>query len=68
MPSLVVTNPEAMANAHYDVLIIGGGTAGIMTAAQLHRKDRKLRIAILTPPGTTGTNPHGRWWPPARST
>lgn len=38
-----------MANAHYDVLIIGGGTAGIMTAAQLHRKDRKLRIAILDP-------------------
>ena len=38
-----------MANAHYDVLIIGGGTAGIMTAAQLHRKDRKLSIAILDP-------------------
>ncbi|MBV6404573.1 MAG: NAD(P)/FAD-dependent oxidoreductase [Flavobacteriales bacterium] len=38
-----------MAQAHYDVLIIGGGTAGIMTAAQLHRKARKLRIAILDP-------------------
>lgn len=34
---------------HYDVLIIGGGTAGIMTAAQLRRKDKALRIAIIDP-------------------
>jgi sulfide:quinone oxidoreductase len=38
-----------MATSHYDVLIIGGGTAGIMTAAQLRRKDKALRIAIIDP-------------------
>ncbi len=38
-----------MASSHYDVLIIGGGTAGIMTAAQLRRKDKDLRIAIIDP-------------------
>jgi len=38
-----------MANAHYDVLIIGGGTGGIMTAAQLRRKDKQLRIAVMDP-------------------
>ncbi len=34
---------------HYQVLIIGGGTGGIMTAAQLRRKDKKLSIAIVEP-------------------
>jgi len=33
----------------YDVLIIGGGTGGIMTAAQLLRKNKKLSIAIIEP-------------------
>jgi sulfide:quinone oxidoreductase len=35
--------------SHYQVLIIGGGTAGIMTAAQMRRKDRSLDIAIIEP-------------------
>jgi len=35
--------------AHYQILIIGGGTAGIMTAAQLIRKSKNLNIAILEP-------------------
>lgn len=38
-----------MAVSHHDVLIIGGGTGGIMTAAQLRRKDKKLTIAIIDP-------------------
>lgn len=35
--------------AHHQILIIGGGTGGIMTAAQLMRKDNTLDIAIVEP-------------------
>lgn len=34
---------------HYQVLIIGGGTAGIMLAAKLKREQSDLRIAIVEP-------------------
>ena len=34
---------------HFQILIIGGGNAGIALAAQLHRKDGKLDIAIVEP-------------------
>lgn len=37
---------------HYQVLIIGGGTAGIMVAAQLQRKRSGLSIAIIEPSDT----------------
>jgi len=39
-------------NTRYQVVIIGGGTGGIMTAAQLKRKDRNLSIAIIEPSDT----------------
>ncbi|MEL6538531.1 MAG: FAD/NAD(P)-binding oxidoreductase [Bacteroidota bacterium] len=35
--------------SHYQILIVGGGTAGIMTAAMLSKKDPSLDIAILDP-------------------
>lgn len=35
--------------SHYQVLILGGGTAGIMTAVQLKRRDRAIDIAIIEP-------------------
>ncbi|MEC4113105.1 NAD(P)/FAD-dependent oxidoreductase [Myroides pelagicus] len=35
--------------SHYQILIIGAGTAGIMTAAQLMRKDSSLDIGIIDP-------------------
>ena len=38
--------------SHYQILIIGGGTAGIMTAGQLLRKNKKLDIAIIEPSET----------------
>ncbi|WP_439474552.1 FAD-dependent oxidoreductase [Algoriphagus formosus] len=34
---------------HYQIVIIGGGTAGITVAAQLMRKDKSLKIAIIEP-------------------
>ena len=36
----------------YSVLIIGGGTAGIMTAAQLLKKDSSLSVGIIDPADT----------------
>jgi len=35
--------------SHYQIIIIGGGTAGIMTAAQLKRKKSDLSIALIEP-------------------
>ena len=37
---------------HYQVLIIGGGTAGIMTAAQLLKQRKSNSIAIIEPADT----------------
>lgn len=34
---------------HYDVVIMGGGSAGIATAASLFKRDSSLRIAIVEP-------------------
>jgi sulfide:quinone oxidoreductase len=36
----------------YKVLIVGAGTAGIMTAAQLLKKDAKLSVGIIDPADT----------------
>lgn len=35
--------------SHFQVLIIGGGTAGIMVASQLKRKNSSLDIALIEP-------------------
>jgi sulfide:quinone oxidoreductase len=34
---------------HYQIVIIGGGTAGIMVAAQLKRSDKNLSIGLIEP-------------------
>jgi len=39
-------------STHHNVLIIGGGTAGIMTAAQLLKKDNSMDVAIIEPNDT----------------
>lgn len=36
-------------NSHYKVIVIGGGTAGIMVAAQLKRAKRDLEVALIEP-------------------
>ncbi|MCX2739028.1 NAD(P)/FAD-dependent oxidoreductase [Pontibacter anaerobius] len=43
---------------HYQVLVIGGGTAGIMLSAKLHREQKHLRIAIIEPS-------QSHWYQPA---
>ncbi len=37
---------------HYQILVIGGGTGGIMTAAQLKKKDKNLDIGLVEPADT----------------
>ncbi|MGS2725031.1 FAD-dependent oxidoreductase [Psychroserpens sp. BH13MA-6] len=37
---------------HHQILIIGGGTAGIMMASQLRNKNKELNIAIIEPADT----------------
>ena len=38
-----------MENLHHQIVVVGGGNAGISVAAQLLRKNRKLDIAIVDP-------------------
>ena len=38
-----------MSQKNHQILIIGGGTAGITVAAQFLRKNKKLDVAILEP-------------------
>ncbi len=44
--------------SNYQILVIGGGTGGIMTAAQFLKKDKNLSIAIIEPADT-------HWYQPA---
>ena len=39
-------------NSHYQILIIGGGTAGIMAGANLLKKDKSLKIGLIEPAET----------------
>ena len=39
-------------DTHFEILIVGGGTAGIMMAASLLKEDNKLKIGILEPAET----------------
>lgn len=41
-----------MKKEHYQVLIVGGGTAGIMLASKLQREQKGSKIAIIEPSGT----------------
>lgn len=47
--TLMFNETRTVMKSHYQVLVIGGGTAGIMTAAQLKRKRAGLEIAIIEP-------------------
>jgi sulfide:quinone oxidoreductase len=41
-----------MEKKHHEILIIGGGTGGIMTAVQLLQKSKQLDVAIIEPADT----------------
>ena len=44
--------PKKAAQTIYDVVIVGGGSAGISTAAALRKRDKHLSIAIIEPSDT----------------
>ena len=46
---------------NHQIIIIGGGTAGIMVASQLLKKDSKLDIAIIEPSDKHFINQLGHW-------
>lgn len=41
-----------MTKNHYEVLVIGGGTAGIMVSSQLKKANSKLKIGLIEPANT----------------
>ncbi len=38
-----------MKSAHFQVVIVGGGTGGMMTASQILKKDPSIKLAIIDP-------------------
>ena len=38
--------------ADYQILIVGGGAAGIATATSLYKRDHTLKIAVVEPSDT----------------
>ncbi|RUP08631.1 bifunctional protein tyrosine phosphatase family protein/NAD(P)/FAD-dependent oxidoreductase [Hyphomicrobium sp.] len=51
MPALE-RRAKATRQTTYDILIVGGGSAGISTAASLRKRNRKISIAVIDPAET----------------
>lgn len=52
------------ASAH-QIVVIGGGAAGLAVAARLMRLNNHLDVAVIEPaefPSFISTNPAGPWW------
>jgi sulfide:quinone oxidoreductase len=39
-------------DSHYEILVIGGGTGGIMTASKILRNDKSIKLGIIEPADT----------------
>lgn len=48
-PQASTANPNASNSIHHQIVVVGGGSAGITVAAQLLRQSRSLDIAIVEP-------------------
>ena len=51
-----------MPSQSFDIVIIGGGAAGIAVAASLLRRTKDLSIAIIEPADTHSYQPAGPSW------
>ena len=38
--------------SHYEILVIGGGTGGIMVASRLLKENKSLKVGIIEPADT----------------
>ena len=55
------------AQRDFDVVVVGGGSAGIGVTASLLRRRPGLRIAVIEPSDNHYYQPRGRWSAAARS-
>src|SRR5258707_7785340 len=61
LPRLTRADAGRASASQYDVVIVGGGSAGIGTAASLLRRQPSLAIAVVEPSATHYYQPVGQW-------
>lgn len=61
LAALAAARGEGGGMARYDILVIGGGSAGIATSASILRRRPDVSLAIVEPSEITITSRAGRW-------